>query len=71
MRSNMKDDLKRLLNEFVEETRNYRKTKKDLQFTSEMPPEFEIVEREPTLKDLILWLNDEIGGEDWDYTKHY
>ena len=64
----MKDDLKRLLNEFLEDTKNYRKVKKDLQFTSDMPPKFEIILREPTMKDWTMWLNNEIGGEEWDYT---
>ena len=66
----MKDDLKRLLNEFREETINYRKVKKDLQFTDKMPEKFEIIVREPTMNDFLLWLNGEIGEEEWDYTNN-
>ena len=56
----MKDDLKRLLNEFLYETRRYRQEERDLQFSDRMPPKKETYTREATLTDLIDWLNDRI-----------
>ena len=54
----MKDDLKRLMNEFLSETREERVEKINTRFTKDMPESFEHIVREPTLSDLIDWLND-------------
>ena len=54
----MKDDLKRLMNEFLEETRELRRVKVDLQLTNNAPPKFEDEIREVTLSDFIEWLNE-------------
>jgi ribosomal protein L11 len=56
----MKDDLIRLLKEFLEETRDYRTEKIDVQLTDKMPKKYEDKLREPTLYDLINWLNGDI-----------
>ncbi len=60
----MDKDLRRLLNEFLEQTREYRTYKKDLQFSNEMPEKYTFATREPTLTDLIDWLNGDIDLED-------
>jgi hypothetical protein len=56
----MKDDLKRLMNEFLEESWKSRRAKRDLQLTSDMPKKFEEYTREPTLTDFIDWLNNNL-----------
>ena len=53
----MKEDLKRLLNEFLAETRDDRYYEEDLQYTSSMPPKKIWKIREPNLNALIEWLN--------------
>lgn len=60
----MKDDLKRLLNEFLEETKNYRMEKVDVQLTEKMPKGYKLVLRRPTLDDLIDWLNGKTEEEE-------
>jgi hypothetical protein len=68
----MKDDLKRLLNEFREETRDARMVKIDLQKTSDMPKKHTYKLRPATLEDLILWLNDDLELEpELDYGENY
>ncbi len=57
---NMKDDLKRLMNEFLEQTWQYRQGERDLQLTEKMPPKKETYTRQATLVDFIDWLNDRI-----------
>jgi len=59
----MKDDLKRLLNEFLSETHKYRQEERDLQFSSDMPKKTEKYTRKPDLEDLINWLNGKIGED--------
>jgi hypothetical protein len=56
----MKDDLRRLINEFIRETIDFRRETIDLQLTDKMKPSTKTIVREPTLSDFILWLNDEI-----------
>jgi hypothetical protein len=56
----MKEDLKRLLNEFIQETINYRTEKKDMRLTDKMPEKYEWVTRQPTFEDLLDWLNNNI-----------
>jgi hypothetical protein len=56
----MKDSLKRLLNDFLEETRKYRTEKISTQMTSSMPESYEDKTREATLTDLVDWLNDNL-----------
>jgi hypothetical protein len=60
----VKDDLKRLLNEFLEETKNYRMEKVDVQLTEKMPKGYKLVLRRPTLDDLIDWLNGKTEEEE-------
>ena len=59
----MKDDLKRLINEFLEETKEYRRVETDEQLTDKMPPRKVKYLREATLTDFIDWLNDDINNE--------
>lgn len=56
----MKEDLKRLINEFVKETREHRTEKVSTQLTDKMKEDYKYVRREPTLQDFIEWLNNEI-----------
>ncbi len=58
----MKDDLKRLMNEFLQETIEFRTIEVDKQLTSDMPAKKNKGLREPTLLDFIWWLNDEFPG---------
>lgn len=68
----MKDDLKRLLNEFMKETLDARKVRIDLQLTNKMPKKHTYKTRQPTLEDLILWLNDDLELDpELDYGKNY
>ena len=68
----MKDDLKRLFNEFIEKTRKARQVKIDLQFTDKMPKKHTYKTREATLDDFILWLNDDLELEpELDYGENY
>jgi len=60
----MKDDLKRLLNEFLDETRKYRTEKVNTQLTDKMPESYKYKTREATLSDLIDWLNNNIGSDE-------
>lgn len=53
----MKDDLKRLINEFLQETKEARTMKVDLQLTNKMAKKTEWVTSEPTFMDFISWLN--------------
>lgn len=53
----MKEDLKRLMNEFLEETKSSRIVKKDLQLTNKMSVKFKYELREPTFTEFIDWLN--------------
>jgi hypothetical protein len=59
----MKDDLKRLLNEFLTETYKYRTEKVNVQFTDKSLERYEYKTREATLTDLIDWLNDRIESD--------
>lgn len=59
----MKDDLKRLMNEFWQETKDYRTEKKIIQNTKESPIKTEYIMRDPTLEDLIEWLNGRIDND--------
>jgi hypothetical protein len=59
----MEDDLRRLLNEFLEETRSYRTEEVDLQLTNKMKPKKEWRTREASLIDLIDWLNGDISQD--------
>ena len=55
----MKGDLRRLLNEFLKETRNERTEMKTTQDTESSSAVVSMSFREPTLMDLIYWLNDQ------------
>ena len=55
----MKEDLRRLMDEFLKETRSQRQEKRDLQFTEKMPAKYEYITRKPTLQDFIYWLNED------------
>lgn len=53
----MKDDLKRLVNEFIDETWEERTKTVEIQHTNDSPITKEKVTDEPTFQDLIWWLN--------------
>lgn len=55
----MKDDLRRLVDEFLKETENMRLEKKDLQLNSSMPEKYKYVVRDATFMDFINWLNED------------
>lgn len=54
----MKDDLKRLVNEFLEETREERLETYEVQVTQDSPMVKETKLKTPTFQDFIWWLND-------------
>lgn len=60
----MKDDLKRLLNEFLEESVWYRTEKVEVQNTQSSPKEYKTIVNRPTVDDLIEWLNGRIKLEE-------
>lgn len=54
----MKEDLKRLINEFIDETKEGRTEIIEEQNTESSPTSKKEVRKPPTFQDFIYWLND-------------